>query len=67
MIATQWCCAKIAHVAIWKSRNKNSINDQDVAPRETNETLKELVADLVRKSWNTRRLMEGSMVTIALK
>lgn len=45
--------------AIWKSRNKNSVNDQEVAAIETNETLKDLTPDLVRKSWNTSRFMEG--------
>jgi len=45
--------------AIWKSRNKNSILDQDVAPSETREVLKELIRDLIRKSWNATRFMEG--------
>ena len=45
--------------AIWKSRNKNSINDQEVAAVEARETLKALISDLVRKSWNATRFMEG--------
>ncbi len=45
--------------AIWKSRNKNAINNQDVAPNETREVMKELISDLVRKSWNATRFMEG--------
>jgi len=45
--------------AIWKSRNKNSILDQDVAPSKTREVLKELIGDLIRKSWNATRFMEG--------
>jgi hypothetical protein len=44
--------------AIWKSRNKNSINNQDVAASDTRELLKELIQDLVRKSWNATRFME---------
>ena len=46
--------------AIWKSRNKNSINNQDVAVNETREVLKDLLSDLVRKSWNVTRFIEGS-------
>ena len=45
--------------AIWKPRNKYSINDQDVASIEIGETLKELIRELVRKSRNATRLMEG--------
>ena len=37
---------------IWKSRNKNSINDQDISQAEIRETLKELISDMIRKSWN---------------
>ena len=44
---------------MWKSRNKNSILDQVVAPSETREVLKELIRDLIRKSWNATRFMEG--------
>ena len=39
--------------AIWKSRNKNTIQDQVVTPNETRETLKELIRDIIRKSWNS--------------
>src|SRR5258708_23463706 len=46
--------------AIWKSRNKNSINDQDVASCEAKETLKGLIQETIRKSWNVTRLSEGS-------
>ena len=45
--------------AIWKSRNKNTINNQDVAPGEASSTLKELIRDLMRKSWNATRFLEG--------
>ena len=46
--------------AIWKSRNKNTINNQDVAPGEASSTLKELIRDLMRNSWNATRFLEGS-------
>jgi len=46
--------------AIWKSRNKNSINDQDVTTNETREALKDLIQDLIRKGWNATRFLEGS-------
>ena len=36
--------------SIWKSRNKNTILNQDVTPNETRETLKELIQDLIRKA-----------------
>jgi len=45
--------------AIWKSRNKNTILDQEAVPSETRDTLKELIRDLIRKSWNATRFMEG--------
>jgi len=45
--------------AIWKSRNKNTLQDQVVTPNETRETLKEMIRDIIRKSWNSTRLMEG--------
>jgi len=45
--------------AIWKSRNKNSINDQDVTANETREALKDLIQDIIRKSWNATRFLEG--------
>ena len=44
--------------AIWKTRNKISINNQDVHPGETREMLKDLIRGLVR-SWNATRFMEG--------
>ena len=46
--------------AIWKSRNEKSINDQVVAACSAKEVLKGLIRDLVRKSWNATRFMEGS-------
>ena len=45
--------------AIWKSKIKNSINSQDVAPNETSGVLKGLIADLIIKSWNATRFKEG--------
>ena len=42
--------------ARWKSRNKNTINDQDVAPGEASSTLKEHIRDLMR---NATRFLEG--------
>jgi hypothetical protein len=45
--------------AIWKTRNKSAIISQDITPSETRETLKGLLSDLVRKSWNATRFMEG--------
>jgi len=44
--------------AIWKSRNKNTINNQDVGPNETKETLKEMLSNLIRNSWIATRFME---------
>lgn len=41
--------------AIWKSKIENSINDQDVAPKETSGVLKGLITDLITKSWNAIR------------
>jgi hypothetical protein len=35
------------------------MNDQEVAAAETGEALKDLITDLVRKSWNATRFMEG--------
>ena len=46
--------------AIWKTRNKCAINNQEIAPTEASVTLKELISDLIRKSWNATRFMEGS-------
>ena len=45
---------------IWKSRNKNSINDQDISQAETREILRELISDMIRKSWNTTRFLIDS-------
>ena len=45
--------------AIWKSRNKNSIRNQDAAANETREVLKHLLSDMVRKSWNATHFIEG--------
>jgi hypothetical protein len=45
--------------AIWKLRNKNSINDQDVAAGNARKELKGLIKDLIMKSWNATRFMEG--------
>ena len=36
------------------------MNNQDIATNETRETLKELITDLIRKSWNATRFMEGA-------
>ena len=36
-----------------------AVSNQDIAPTETGEDLKELLCDLVRKSWNATRFMEG--------
>jgi len=46
-------------LAIWKSRNKNSIGDQEVTAIETDETLKDLIFELVRRSWNATRFLGG--------
>ena len=50
--------------AIWKSRNKKSINDQDVAPNEASTTLRELIRDLMRKGWNATRFIKDGRRTI---
>jgi len=44
--------------AIWKTRNKSTMNNQEVTTIEARETLKNLITDLVRKSWNATRFME---------
>ncbi len=46
---------------IWKSRIKNSLGNQDVTTHKTTQTLKEMISDLVRKSWNVTRFMEEEM------
>ena len=38
----------------------NARQNQDVAPGEATSTLKELFRDLMRKSWNATRFLEGS-------
>jgi len=44
--------------AIWKSRNKNAISNQDVSPIETKEILKDPISNLIRNSWIETRFME---------
>jgi len=44
--------------AIWKSRNKNTINNQGVVPKETIEILKEMISNLIRNSWIATKFME---------
>jgi len=44
--------------AIWKSKKKISIQNQDVTPNETTQILKGLLTDLVTKSWKATRFME---------
>jgi len=46
--------------AIWKTRNKSAMNNQEVTMIKARETLKNLITDLVRKSWNATRFMEDS-------
>jgi len=43
--------------AIWKSRNKNAINNQDISPNETKELLKDLISSLIRNSWTETHFM----------
>ena len=49
--------------AIWKSRNNKTINDQDIASSEATRILKELIRDLMRKSWNATRFLGGRRMT----
>jgi len=44
--------------AIWKSKIKISIQNQNVTPNETTQLLKGLLTELVTKSWNATRFME---------
>jgi len=44
--------------AIWKSKIKISIQNQDVTPNETTQILTGLLTDQVTKSWNATRFME---------
>jgi len=46
--------------AIWISKIKISIQNQDVTPNETTQLLKGLLTDLVTKSWNATHFMEES-------
>jgi len=46
---------------IWKSKIKNSINNQVVTLHEMAQGLKELISDLIRKSWNTMHFIEEGM------
>ena len=40
------------------------MNDQEVTTIEARETLKNLISDLVRRSWNATRYMEGGRRSI---
>jgi hypothetical protein len=44
--------------AIWKSRNINTINIQDVVLTEAKDELERLLKDLITKSWNATRFVE---------
>ena len=44
--------------AIWKSKIKNSINDENVPIHETTQTLKAQISNLIRNSWNATYFME---------
>ena len=50
--------------AIWKSKIKISMNDQDASPHETTQTLRDLILTLVRNSWNATCFMEEDRKTI---
>ena len=50
--------------AIWKSRNKNTINNQDVVPNGTIEILKDMISNLIRNSWIATKFMEPTRRTI---
>ena len=43
---------------IWKRRNKNTMNNKEITTIKAKETLKHLVTDLVRRSWNAMKYME---------
>jgi hypothetical protein len=45
--------------AIWKTRNKNSINNQEVSTGEASEELVRLLKDLITKSRNATQFLEG--------
>ena len=44
--------------AIWKCRNKSTTNNEEISIIDAKETLKNLVTDLVRRSWNATKHME---------
>ena len=44
--------------AIWKSKIKNSINDENVPIHETTQMLKAQISNLIRNSWNAMCFME---------
>ena len=47
-----------------KSKLKSSIHSLDVTPNETTQLLREMITDLIKKSWNPTRFMEaGSKAT----
>ena len=46
---------KIAH----GSEAKAGVPDQVVTPNETREALKEMIRDIIRKSWNSTLLIKG--------
>ena len=59
-----WTLISMMIWTIWKSRNKSTILDQDVTPKETRATLIELIKDLIRKRWiTTCFLEEGERIT----
>ena len=45
--------------AIWKSRKKNSFNNQGVTPNESQTSLMDTITDLVEESWNAIRFVES--------
>jgi hypothetical protein len=45
--------------AIWKTRNKNSTNNQEVSTGEVGEEQVRLLKDLITKSWNVTRFLGG--------
>ena len=44
--------------AIWKCRNKSTMNNEEISIIDAKETLKNLVTDLVRRNWNATKHME---------
>ncbi len=47
--------------AIWKSRNKNSINNQDIAICKTSALLRALISEQVRKAWNVMHFLDRKL------